>query len=130
MKEPQQPLRLFSFSHLLHATEIRSLTGDKYGRALPFAWELTTDYDAADVVLWDGVITARNRSAVARILADARGSKVLLLIGESATLFQNNALVELVDPVAINAVELPGWNVLPEDILEALAKCHKRVNRV
>ena len=106
------------------------MTGDKYSRALPFAWELTTDYDAADVVLWDGVITARNRSVAERVLADARGTKVLLLVGESATLFQNNPLVELVDPVAINAVELPGWNVLPEDILEALAKCHKRVNRV
>ncbi len=129
-KDTQQPLRIFSFSHLLYATELPALTGDKYAHALPFAWEITTDYDAADVVLWDGVITARNRSAAERILSDARGSKILLLMGESATLFQSNPLVDLVDPLSINAVDLPGWNILPEDILEALMKCHKRVNRV
>ncbi len=129
-KETQQPLRLFCFSHLLLATELPALTGDKYGSALPFPWELTTEYTAADVVLWDGVITPRNRPMAARILEDVRGPKVLLLIGESATLFRQNPLVELVDPQAFNAVELAGWNVLPEDILEAIAKCHKRVNRV
>jgi hypothetical protein len=130
MKETHEPLRLFSFSHLLLATELPALTGDKYAHALPFPWVLTADYDAADVVLWDGVITPRNRGAVVRLLADARGPKVLLLVGESATLLRDNPVAELVDPAGLNAVELPNWNLLPEDLLAALVECRKRVTRV
>lgn len=130
MKEKTQPLKIYNFSHPLMMTEVMSLVGDKYAQTLPFDWELSSDYAASDVVLWDGVITVRNRTIAEALIEDVKKGKVLLLIGESMTLLKDHPMVKLLNPENLNLVEVPGWNVLPEEILAALEACYKKSKHV
>lgn len=130
MKEKIRLLKIFNFSHPLMNTEVLSLLGDKYRETLPFQLELSSDYNSSDVILWDGVMTPRNHKIVEKILRDVKTGKVLLLIGESLTLFKDHALVRSLSTENLNCVELPGWNLLPEEILMALETCYKKSKHV
>lgn len=130
MKDKNQTLKLYNFSHPLIYTEVLSLLSDKFSRTLPFSWEFTSDYETSDVVLWDGVITINNGEITHKIIEDVKRGKVLLLIGESATLMKNHPMVKLLNPENLNVVEVPGWNVLPEEILNAIELCYKKMNNV
>lgn len=123
-------LKVYSFSHPLMFTEMFSLAGDKFRDSLPFHWELTNDYSSSDVVIWDGVVTMKNAETVKRVIEDVKIGKVLLLLGESQTLFKNNPLVEIKNTENLNCVELFGWNILPEEILMALESCYKKLKHV
>jgi Ni,Fe-hydrogenase III small subunit len=111
-------------------TEVMSLVGDKYSTALPFAWEFSTDYASSQVVLWDGVITVKNASIVEKMIEDVKKGKVLLMIGESMTLLKDHPMVKIQNTENLNVVEVPGWNVLPEEILVAIETCQKKSGHV
>ncbi len=130
MKEQIEPLRIYNFSHPLMMTEIFSIAGDKFANALSFNWEMTTNYEIANVVLWDGIITPKNQVFVDKILKDIKSGKILLLIGESMTLLMNHPGLKILKPENLNYVELTGWNILPEEILSALEVCHKKLKYV
>lgn len=130
MKDKNQSLKIYNFSHPLMQTEIFSLTGDKYKDTLSFKWELTNNYASSDVVLWDGVITVKNKEAVEKMIDDVKSGKVLFLLGESETLMKNHPLVKLQKTENLNCVELFGWNILPEEILSALETCYKKSKHV
>ena len=130
MKEKIEPLRIYNFSHPLMMTEIFSIAGDKFANALSFSWEITTNYEFANVVLWDGIITPKNQSFVDKILKDINSGKILLLIGESMTLLLNHPGLKILKPENLNYVELAGWSILPEEILSALEVCHKKLKYV
>lgn len=130
MKDKNQTFKIYNFSHPLMQTEIFSLTGDKYKDILSFKWELSNDYASSDVVLWDGVITVKNREAVEKMIDDVKSGKVLFLLGESETLLKNHPLVKLQKTENLNCVELFGWNILPEEILSALETCYKKSKHV
>jgi Ni,Fe-hydrogenase III small subunit len=130
MKEKTQPLRLYNFSHPLMQTEVFSIASDKYAHSMSFSWEITSDYGLADVILWDGIITVRNTKAVEKMLSDIKTGKVLLLIGESMSLLKSNPMVRIQNTENLNCVELPGWNILPEELLPALLACYKKSKHV
>lgn len=130
MKEKVKPLTIFNFSHPLMNTEVMSVTSDKYAVVLDFSWEITNNYESADVILWDGVITPKNLRAVERMLEDIKTGKVLLMTGESLTLMKNHPIVKILNTENLNCVELPGWNILPEEFLNALEICHKKCKHV
>jgi len=130
MKEKLPALKIFNFSHPLMNTEMFSVVSDKYSSSLPFEWTLVTDYSSAEVVVWDGVITPKNESVVSRMIEDFRTSKILLLTGVAQTLLKNHPLVKIVGLEGLNYVEVPGWNVLPEEILAAIEICHQKLKHV
>jgi Ni,Fe-hydrogenase III small subunit len=130
MKEKEKTLQIFNFSHSLINTELLSLLGNKYHGALPFSWEFTTEIESSDVILWDGVITPKNNRYVEKLLSESRSGKILLLLGESRTLFQEQPGIKLLNIDHLNIVELPGWNALPEEILSSFYTCYKKLKNV
>jgi len=130
MKEKPVPLKIFNFSHPLIQTEWMTLMGDKYNRALSFEWEMVNDIESAAVVTWDGIVTPRNRELVEKMLTQLKGNKILLLIGESMTLLKNHPVVQSFETNELKIIEIPGWSLLPEEILGALETCHQKLNHV
>jgi Ni,Fe-hydrogenase III small subunit len=130
MKEKPIPLKIFNFSHPLIQTEWMALMGDKYHRSLSFEWEMVNDIESAAVVTWDGIVTPRNRELVENMLTQLKGNKILLLIGESMTLLKNHPVVQSFETNELKIIEIPGWSLLPEEILGALETCHQKLNHV
>ncbi len=130
MKEKKQLLKIFNLGHPLLVTESFSILGDKFLHALPFEFEYVQDMGLADVIIWDGILTPKNHDLVQSILEEMKKSKVLLLLGESMTLFNNHPIVKIFDPTNLNYVEVPGWNVLPEELLGALELCYQKLQNV
>jgi Ni,Fe-hydrogenase III small subunit len=130
MNEKQPVLKIYNFSHPLMNTEIFSIQGDKYFKGLPFEWAVVNDFALADIVIWDGILTAKNTDILQPMIESFKTSKVLLLLGESMTLFKNHPMVKLVDLSDLKYVELSGWNVLPEEILSALDLCWEKLKNV
>jgi Ni,Fe-hydrogenase III small subunit len=129
-KDQKNTLKVFNFSHPLMHTEVFSLLSSKYAHSLPFEWNLTSDYNEAHVILWDGVMTLKNKIFVDKIMTDTQSDKILLLIGESWTLLKDHPFIKLLDFENSHFVTLPGWNLLPEEILAALETCHKKFKNV
>ena len=123
-------LKIFNFSHPLMRTEALALLGDKYAHGLPFRFAFVETPEAAEVIAWDGVLNPKNASYVEVIVEELKRNKILLLLGESATLVQNHRTVELFDLTNLNFVEGSGWNALPEEILQALETCHQKLRNV
>ncbi|MCM2351506.1 MAG: hypothetical protein NDI69_15900 [Bacteriovoracaceae bacterium] len=130
MKEKTQPLKIYNVSHPFLGTESFSLLGDKYLHALPFKVEYVDAIDAADVIVWDGIMTPKNHDLIQVILEEMKRSKVLLLFNDSMTLLKYHPLVKLFDPTNLNYVEITGWSLLPEEILQALELCHQKLRNV
>lgn len=130
MKEKPTPLKIFNFSHPLIHTEWMTLMGDKYHRTLSFEWEMVNDIESAAIVTWDGIVTPRNRELVEKMLTQLSGNKILLLIGESMTLLKNHPVVQSFETNELKIIEVPGWSLLPEEILGALETCHQKLNHV
>lgn len=130
MKEKPIPLKIFNFSHPLMQTEWMTLMGDKYHRTLSFEWEMVNDIESAAVVTWDGIVTPRNRELVEKMLTQLKGNKILLLIGESMTLFKDHPVVQSFETNELKIIEVPGWSLLPEEILGALETCHQKLTHV
>lgn len=130
MKEKVAPLKIYNFSHPLMNTEWLSIQSDKFSRALPFEWEMVSDYASAEIVVWDGVITPKNGEIVSKMLNDFKETKVLLILGESMTLMKNHPIVKMLNPTGLRFVEVASWNILPEEILSALELCREKVRNV
>lgn len=130
MNKKHTTLKLFNFSHPLMNTEMYSLIGDKYSGTLPFTFEFVDDINESDVILWDGLITSKNKNVAEIILSLIGPDRILLLIGESLTLFRDHPLVRFIDNKNLHLMELPGWNVLPEEILQKLEECFKKLKNV
>jgi Ni,Fe-hydrogenase III small subunit len=129
MKDNQRSLKIFNFSHSLFKTEWLSLFSDKYSSALPFKLEVVDSPAKAQVILWDGIITAKNKVYADQLVNEASGA-MFLFLGESVTLAQSNPQIELMDRKSVEHVEISGWNVLPEDMLGALLSCYQKLNHV
>jgi hypothetical protein len=129
MSEKNPVLKIFNYSHPLLQTELLSLLGDKYVHALPFPWEFVQDLEAAEVVVWDGVMSPRNKYYTDELLRKLE-TKVLLLTGEAMTSLKASKKVSLVDESKFQVVRLTGWNVLPEEILSALEAAYKKLHHV
>lgn len=130
MKEKVAPIKIFSFSHPLMNTEWLSIQSDKFSRALNFEWEMVTDYASSEIVVWDGVITPKNKEIVSMMFNDFKENKVLLLIGESMTLLKSHPVVQMLNPTGLRVVEVAGWNILPEEILSALELAQQKLKHV
>ena len=130
MKDNQAVLKIFNFSHPLVHTEWLSLLGDKYSSALPFRLEVADSPSKAQVIMWDGIITAKNKTYVEKLLSEKEARSIFLFLGESVTLVESNPEVQLVDRSELQYVEIPGWNALPEEMLNALQDCYQKLKHV
>ncbi len=130
MKEQVAKIKIFNFSHPLMVTEGLSLLGSKFSRALPFEWSLTNDFTEAQIVIWDGFINPKNETIIKSMLTQSASSKILLVMGETATLFEGHPILKKADLSSVKYVELPGWNILPEELLSALEECYKKMTNV
>ena len=130
MKQETSTIKIYQLSHPMMNTEWESVLGDKYRQTLPAQWEMTQNWEHADVIVWDGVITPKLAPYLKAVMESFVDNKILLLVGESFTLLKNQKAVQLVKLEKIRYVEIPGWSVLPEDILEALELCYKKLKHV
>lgn len=126
MSSKKAVLKVFSFIHPLMTTEWRSIFGDKYCHALPFDYVITETIEDATVIAWDGVISLKLRSIQSEIEAQLMKGKILLMMGESQTLFQDYPIVRIFNSPEIATIQLTGWSVLPEEILAALQACYQK----
>jgi hypothetical protein len=128
-KENELKLYLLAQSTLLH--EWASLLGDKYVNALPFKWSMTDSYEQANVIAWDGLMNTKAAYYFQDILTSLNsGQSILLLQSEASTLFHDHLYLQKINLNQVRYVELPGGNILPEDLLIALEICHQKLNHV
>ncbi len=130
MEIKTQPLKIYLFSGPLLSTEWPSLLGDKYVHALKFSWEFVNVPEEADVIVWDGVISPKLSIYADRVMSRLQVGKVLLLTGEARTLYENHPFVKLLQLDQLRYVEVPGWSVLPEELLEAMTSCYQKLGYV
>jgi Ni,Fe-hydrogenase III small subunit len=127
MKEPLRKLKIYSFSSPVMKTELLSVLGSKF-EAFPVPFEFTLAPEEADVLIWDGIFSPK--SEYSEIIFDLAKNKMVLLLGESQTLFNGHPIVRSADLSELNVVELSGWNVLPEEILNAFQACYQKLTHV
>lgn len=130
MVQKRAVLKIFSLGHPLMTTEWKSILGDKYCHALPFDYEITDMMEEASVIAWDGLISLKQRRNLPEIEAELKKGKVLLMLGESQTLFQDFPIVKFFNDPEIATIHLTGWSVLPEEILAAFEACFQKINHV
>lgn len=130
MAQKKAVLKIFSLGHPLMTTEWRSILGDKYCHALPFDYVITDQMEDASVIAWDGVISLKQRRILPEIEAQLKKGKILLMMGESQTLFQDYPIVKIFNSPEIATIQLTGWSVLPEEILAALEACFQKTTHV
>lgn len=125
MAQKQKPvLKIYCLSQPILLTEWRSLLSDKYFSALPFEPILTENAADADVVAWDGMISSKFERLLPRLLEILSG-KTLLLVGEAQTLLKDHPYVRLFSAGDFKTVQLPGWSILPEELLDVLNQCYQ-----
>lgn len=130
MKKNEVGLKVLLLSQPLQHTEWLSLMGDKYYSALPFAIEFTHELSAAEIIVWDGVMTPKSQKVYQDVVHSLREGKVLLLQGEARTLLKKHPIVSQVNIEEMKCVDLPGWSILPEEMIVALEKCHQKLKNV
>ena len=59
-----------------------------------------------------------------------KSGKILLIMGQSSTLFQDHPMVKYFNNSDASTVHLNGWSVLPEEILDALDTCYQKIIHV
>ena len=124
-------LKIYILPQSLLFPEWSSLLGDKYRNALPFKWEMTNDVEAAQVIVWDGMMTAKSGPLMHRVEEGLKtGGKLLILQHEAYTLFRSHPYVESIDTKDMKLIELSSANLLPEDMLGALDECYKKLHHV
>ena len=131
MKTPEQVLKIFIMPQSLIYPEWSSLLGDKFKDALPFKWEMTGSVDEANVIAWDGFMTAKSKDLMESVVEKMKERKQILLLQHvGQTMFVKHPYVEYVNTSDLEVVELPAGNLLPEDLLSGLDQCHKKMNHV
>lgn len=127
MKERIFKLKVFSFSHPLIQSEFISLLGDKYCNAFSFEWEFCVDLDQAHIIFWDGVISPKNRAYVEKINL-VLPQKILVILGESKSLFKERLGISFFDKQGPNIIQLSSWSILPEEIMAVFEIGFKKFN--
>jgi hypothetical protein len=130
MNQEKMVLKIFCLHQPFISTEWKSLMGDKFCYALPFNLSFVESIEDASVIVWDGVVSNKMKRILPDIIAQFQKGKVLLLMGESQSLFKDSRYVELFNMENIHFVQLTGWSVLPEDILGALETCYQKMINV
>lgn len=123
-------LNIYSFSNPALHTEWASLLGDKYCHSMPFSLKFVDDINDAHVIAWDGVITPKGHHYMDKVVEKLKSGALLLLMGEARTLFKDSPIVELLNLDQIRYVELTGWSLLPEDMIQTLKSCHQKTTHV
>lgn len=111
------------------STEWSSIMGDKYRTHLAFEPVLVNTPEEASVIVWDGVLTPKSTPVITDVISRVAEKAVFLMTGEARTFFHEHPFVKL-DQRKLSAVFLPPSRVLPEELLEALDECRKRLNHV
>jgi hypothetical protein len=125
MTQKNKPvLKIYCFSQPLLMTEWRSLLSDKFNLALPFDVELTDQPTMANVIAWDGVVSPKFERFQSR-MQELLSNKTLLLMGEAQTLLAQHPIATLFSNADFRTVRLPGWSVLPEELMAALVECYQ-----
>jgi hypothetical protein len=122
-------LKIFCLSGPLLSTEWASIMGDKYQHHMNFEPVLVGNISDAQVIVWDGVLTPKSGPVFSQLLDDIHEQVVFLITGEAATLYHDHPFVKLSDRMN-GAVHLSPSRTLPEEILEALDECQKRLTHV
>jgi hypothetical protein len=130
MANTKPVLNIFSLGHSIMKTEWLSVLGDKYCHALPFDYRITDNIAEASVLSWDGLISLKQRSLRPEIEAHLQSGKILLIMGQSETFFHEHAMIKYFNHSDATTVHLNGWSVLPEEILDALDLCYKKIINV
>jgi hypothetical protein len=130
MANTKPVLKIFSLGHVLMTTEWKSILGDKYCHALPFDYLITENIEEASIIFWDGIISLKRRNLQQEVESLISRGKILLIIGESSTLFQNHKMIQYFQSPDSSTVYLNGWSVLPEEILDALDACYQKMIHV
>ncbi len=123
-------LKIFLMSQPLANTEWSSLLGDKYLGSTSFRWEFVENIQDSEVIAWDGVITPKFSIFKDQIFSLLASGRVLLIQGEARTLYKSHPFVELFNLESVKLVELPGWSVLPEEMISALELCRQKLGHV
>jgi hypothetical protein len=130
MSNKKTVLKIYSLGHPLSNTEWWSILGDKYCHALPFDYEVTNSLEDASIVAWDGIITLKQIGNLQTLESQLQRGKVLLIIGEAQSLYQNHPMIKFFDSSEIATIRLNGWSVLPEELLAALEACFQKIVHV
>jgi hypothetical protein len=130
MKKEKLELKIFCFGNPVLTTEMLSVLGDKFCHSLPFDIVITPSIEESSVIVWDGIISLKMRRVFPDILNYLRQNRVLLLIGDSSTLTEKQDILKQFQPDEIASVYLSGWNLLPEEILQALLTCYQKIKNV
>lgn len=124
-------MQIFLLNQTTLEGEWMSLLGDKYREALPFSWTFTDNFQEAQVVAWDGLLTPKLKGELKQVIESLKnGQKILLLQREALTLFEEQSFIEYLDLDQVRYVELQSMNVLPEDLILALESCHRKLAHV
>lgn len=127
----EKELKIYLLAQRTLHIEWASLLGDKFRNALSFPWAFTDKIEDADVVAWDGFMNMKGSYYLEGVLSSVRsGKKILLLHREAYTLFKGDPFLMLPDFPEAHCVELPGGNVLPEDLLTAIEQCREKLKNV
>lgn len=122
-------LTIYCLGGPLLSTEWSSIMGDKYRTHLNFEPVLVNSPEAAQIIVWDGMITPKSAPHVNQLLDTVSESTIFLITGEASTLLRDHPFVKL-NSRNLSAVFLPPSRVLPEELMEALDECRKRLANV
>ncbi len=125
----KNPLPIYCLGGPLVSTEWSSILGDKYRSLMNFDPILVNTPEAAQVIVWDGVLTPKSAPIIGHLIDSLSDKAVFLITGEAPTLFRDHPFVKF-NSRNIPAVYLPPSRVLPEELLEALDECRKRAGHV
>lgn len=123
-------LKVFLLSQPLLNTEWPALQSDKYRHATSFDIEIVQDLAEAEVIAWDGIMAPKTGQHFVKVLDRLVAGAILLLQGEGRVLLKNHAIIKQVDSSSFNVVDLPGWNILPEEMILALETCYQKLKNV
>jgi Ni,Fe-hydrogenase III small subunit len=130
MQKKQESLTIFSLAQPLFETEFFSLKGDKFRDALPFGLEFVDNFQSAQVIAWNGLVTPKSSEISESILKRLQEGAVLLYIGEPRTLYKNHPFVKFISTENMKVVTLSGYDALPEELLLALQQCREKMQHV
>ena len=119
----KENLTIFNYSHSMLETEILSLFGHKYLHAFPFNLKLTLSMENADIIMWDGVCTLKNKRVIERMLNLASKDKFLIILGE--TQVTHSPLFN--DYPEVRKVDISGRVLLPEEILQVIEETYQKL---
>lgn len=122
-------LNIYCLGGPLLSTEWSSIMGDKYRAHMNFEPVLVNSPEAAQVIVWDGVLTPKSTPLIGRLIDQVTDKTVFLITGEAPTLFRDHPFVKF-NSRDLPAVYLPPSRVLPEELMEALDECRKRAGHV